>query len=223
MKIGILTTLNNPMLGLSVKSISKVFKINCIIADSKDWSTKNKLIWEERTKGKIKEVSPYTINQATPFFLVKNHNSFKTIELVEQRRMDLLINCGTPRILNPDMLKSTKIGVLNCHPGLLPDYRGCSCVEWALYNEDPGGNTAHLMTEKIDEGPIILKKLLDMSRYTKYEDIRIANYLDSIDVIVKAIIKLNKGGIDFINYPKDGKYYKPIDRHKMNLILKKFV
>ena len=57
-----------------------------------------------------------------PFFFIKNHNSLENIELINKRGIDLLINCGTPRILKATVLKAPKIGVLNCHPGILPDY-----------------------------------------------------------------------------------------------------
>ena len=223
MKIGILGTINNPMLGLIVKSISKKFRVNCIILDSKDWTNKDKLIWEKRTKGGINQISPYSIDQLISFFLVNSHNSSRTEKLVKKRNIDLLINSGTPRILKSNILNSPNIGVLNCHPGLLPNYRGCTCLEWALYNDDSVGNTAHLMTEKIDEGPIIKQTILDISQYKTYEDIRVANYLNSIDVICEAVNLLNNSEINYEDYPKGGKYYSPIDKKRMAKILEKFV
>jgi len=223
MKIGILGTINNPMLGLIVKSLSREFEINCIILDAKDWTDKDKLIWKERTNGKIKEISPYSINESICYFLVDSHNSSKTEKLIIKRDIDLLINSGTPRILESNILNSSRIGVLNCHPGLLPNYRGCTCVEWALFNNDPVGNTAHLMTEKIDEGPILIKKVLNISKFKTYEDIRVANYLDSISLISDAVKLLNSSEVDYQDYPKGGKYYSPIDKKRMGKILKKFV
>ena len=157
-----------------------------------------------------------------PFYFSKNHNSIENIELIKSRGIDLLINCGTPHILKSKVLKAPKIGILNCHPGILPNYRGCTCVEWALYNGDPVGNTAHLMTENIDEGPIIYTKTLDINDNDCYTDIRIANYLDSINVMMEAIKVLKEEKIDILNYPRNGNYYKPIDDEKMAIIMEKF-
>tara|TARA_Y100001954_G_C15690433_1_gene542469 strand:- start:244 stop:915 length:672 start_codon:yes stop_codon:yes gene_type:complete len=222
MKIGILSTIDNPMLGLFIESILNRYKIDSIILDPKSWSEKDIFRWNQRTNGKITKVDIFDLNLMVPFFFIKNHNSLENIELINKRGIDLLINCGTPRILKATVLKAPKIGVLNCHPGILPDYRGCTCVEWALYNGDPVGNTAHLMTEKIDEGPIIYTKTLDFNSDDSYSDIRIANYLESINVMIEAIKVLKSKKIDTFEYPKNGNYYKPIDDEKMATILAKF-
>lgn len=139
----------------------------------------------------MESLSLYQLTQSMPIYLVENHNDEKARVRIRQRTLDLLINCGTPRILSSSLLHSPTIGVLNCHPGLLPNYRGCSsCVEWALRDGNPVGNTAHLMTKEIDEGPIIFRKELDISQFGPYEEIRVGIYLDSIEVLTEAIKNL---------------------------------
>src|SRR5262245_59969118 len=76
---------------------------------------------------------------------VENHNDGRTQALVRALALDWLINVGTPRILKPELLGSPTQGVVNCHPGLLPAFRGSSAVEWAIYLDEPVGNTVHLM------------------------------------------------------------------------------
>lgn len=55
---------------------------------------------------------------------------------------------------------------MNCHPGLLPKFRECTCVEWAVYLDEEVGNTVHFMNEKIDEGPIIVQEALHFKKMT---------------------------------------------------------
>lgn len=210
------------MIGLHVNELMQENKIDCVVFDSKKESKKDLLIWEERTKGRIPYISLYRTNYQIPYFFIESHSSKEMCDLIASRNISLLINCGTPRILRGDLLNRLKIGVLNCHPGILPNYRGCTCVEWALYNCDEVGNTCHLMTTEIDEGPIIFISKINIESYKSYESIRIANYLDSIKSIDKAISILISGKYCKDNYPKNGMYYKPINKEKMKKVYKKY-
>ena len=85
------------------------------------------------------------------------HNSGQAIKLVKKYRLDLGIILGT-RILNEDVIKSFKIGVLNLHPGLLPDVAGLDTIKWAILMNYPQGATAHIIDKDIDKGKLVLQK-----------------------------------------------------------------
>ena len=61
---------------------------------------------------------------------------------------------------------ASKIGVLNCHMGILPNYRGMDIIQWAILEKrlDLIGLSCHIMTEKIDEGPIVSNLNIDISK-----------------------------------------------------------
>lgn len=68
---------------------------------------------------------------------------------------DYIISFRNYFILPKEMLVKTKKYAINIHPGS-PEYRGSGCFNWALYqNASTYGVTAHIMDEKIDNGPII--------------------------------------------------------------------
>jgi methionyl-tRNA formyltransferase len=46
----------------------------------------------------------------------------------------------------------------NLHPGLLPFGRGFFPVFWALWEGTPAGATLHLVTERLDAGPVALQR-----------------------------------------------------------------
>lgn len=77
-------------------------------------------------------------------------------------------------ILSDDLLNTANIGILNCHAGLLPYYRGMDVIEWPVLLGDAAniGSTVHFMTSSIDEGDILLgykmNKKLDV-RSARYE------------------------------------------------------
>lgn len=57
------------------------------------------------------------------------------------------------------IIELPKIGTINCHPSLLPKYRGPNPYMRVIMNgEKETGITFHLMDESLDTGPILLQK-----------------------------------------------------------------
>lgn len=71
---------------------------------------------------------------------------------------DYAINGGVGAILRSRHLAHPRLGFLNAHPGLLPQYRGLDPVCWTLLHGDPQGATVHMMDEGIDTGPILIRR-----------------------------------------------------------------
>jgi folate-dependent phosphoribosylglycinamide formyltransferase PurN len=61
-------------------------------------------------------------------------------------------------LLRQPLLDATPKGVLNCHMGILPRYRGMDLPEWALLcgDADSTGCCVHLMDSGVDTGPILM-------------------------------------------------------------------
>jgi len=57
--------------------------------------------------------------------------------------------------LPPSMLASFSRGVANLHPSLLPFGRGSQPATWAIWQGEPYGASAHLMSEEFDAGPLL--------------------------------------------------------------------
>ena len=45
--------------------------------------------------------------------------------------------------------------IINAHGGIIPLTRGLDSFKWAIYNNDPIGNTLHLIDEQVDKGQIL--------------------------------------------------------------------
>jgi len=66
-------------------------------------------------------------------------------------------------IIDKEIIKLVKGKIFNVHPSLLPAYRGCSSLTWAMINNEKNvGFTYHYITEGIDEGNIILQKKIEI-------------------------------------------------------------
>jgi methionyl-tRNA formyltransferase len=63
------------------------------------------------------------------------------------------------RMLPEVVWRMPRLGTVNLHASLLPDYRGAAPIHWAIINgESISGVTTFFINEKIDEGEIILNK-----------------------------------------------------------------
>ena len=77
----------------------------------------------------------------------------------------ILISIFSNLILKENFLKQFKKRCYNIHPGILPFYPGKNCVSGSIYNlEKMNGVTLHLMTTKVDQGPIIMKKMFKINK-----------------------------------------------------------
>jgi hypothetical protein len=62
-----------------------------------------------------------------------------------------------------EVLAQFRMGILNAHIGLLPEYRGRSVVEWSILAGHPTGITVFFMDQGIDTGSdIVLRRVVDV-------------------------------------------------------------
>ena len=87
---------------------------------------------------------------------VPHINHPDVVALAERLRPDVIAVFGTSLIRAP-LLHQGRLGMVNLHGGLSPDYRGADCTFWALYNGEPErvGCTLHFIDAGIDTGKLI--------------------------------------------------------------------
>ena len=82
--------------------------------------------------------------------------------VLKKHNVDLVLLIGFMRILSSTFCKTWAGKILNVHPSLLPKYAGgmdTNVHEEVLKNNDKEtGCTIHLVTDKVDSGPIIIQK-----------------------------------------------------------------
>ena len=93
-----------------------------------------------------------------PVLYAQSMNDAKIVEWVRSQQIDLVINVRTRCIYKKEILAAPRLGCLNIHHGLLPEYRGTLCDLYALSEGRPAGFTIHQMNEKIDAGRILIRK-----------------------------------------------------------------
>ena len=73
-------------------------------------------------------------------------------------------------LINKQVIDACSGKIFNLHPSLLPKYRGCSSLTWAMiHGEREVGFTYHYIDEGCDSGPIILQKTLPVEGWDTQE------------------------------------------------------
>lgn len=76
---------------------------------------------------------------------------------------DVFIVASYGKIIPKEILAIPKRGILNVHPSLLPEYRGPSPIPSQILADDKEvGITVMQMDEKMDEGPIVSEKKVEI-------------------------------------------------------------
>ena len=221
LRVGLLSAPDAPFTGRLIRTLAQHdVRPEAVILDAKAFSEKDKQIHHQRTEGRLPIIP---LGDALPIHPVANHNDDETAQLVRELGLDFLINAETPRILKSAMLTATPIGVINCHPGWLPDFRGSSCVEWALYEGKPVANTIHVMTEGIDEGPIVEREIVPVRDGDTYVDIRVRTFEHGVGLLarVAAEICTRKCTPDMFTRQGEGRYFKPMAPEKFAEVIER--
>jgi methionyl-tRNA formyltransferase len=112
--------------------------------------------------------SEQLIGRDIPRYEVSNHNKTECRDLLLRLKPALGVLGGT-RIIKPNILEIPRDGMLNSHPGLLPEVRGSASVAWSICYDIPIGCTCHFIDPHIDTGPIVSRRLIQVHRGDTYE------------------------------------------------------
>lgn len=94
-----------------------------------------------------------------PYVVTPDHNHRQAEGFLRRLQPDLIVFTGGG-LVRRNILELAPLGVLNCHSGILPRYRGMDVVEWALLEGAVYGSvglTTHIMNPGVDTGPILLQ------------------------------------------------------------------
>ncbi len=88
---------------------------------------------------------------------VRNNEEF--INEIKALNPDVICVVAYGKILPKEILEIPKLGCINVHASLLPQYRGAAPIQWAVLNGDKTtGITTMYMDEGMDTGDMILKE-----------------------------------------------------------------
>ena len=123
-----------------------------------------------------------------------NINSPVFIETVRSYNTDLLVSMSFNQIFRTPILEVSKLGVINCHAGKLPYYRGRNILNWALINDEKEfGITVHYVDEGIDTGDIIKQQNYPITDEDDYNSLLEVAYFECASILYDAIKEIQSG------------------------------
>lgn len=85
------------------------------------------------------------------------------IKHLKKRNVELVVLAGFMRLLSPYFVKEYRNRIINIHPALLPSFKGPHGIKDAIdHGVKVTGVTVHFVDEHLDNGPIILQKLVEI-------------------------------------------------------------
>lgn len=176
----------------------------------------------------LRDRKRYTGNREAGFFFDQAHvsldrsdllqraehvNDAAVFETVERLSPDIIAVFGTS-LIRPPLLGKGRIGMLNLHGGLSPDYRGADCTFWALYNGEPEqvGCTLHFINAGIDTGELIAHVCPEVREGDDELTLFWRAVRDSAEVYAQAIERLGQGQPLGRRQDRKGRLYQVKDR-----------
>ena len=122
----------------------------------------------DRPRGRGKKILPPPIKKAVvdrkvTIFQPENINEINFVKKLEALEPDIILVVAYGQILSEKILNIPKVGCINIHGSLLPEYRGAAPINWVIINgEKETGITFICMNSKVDDGDIIARFKVDI-------------------------------------------------------------
>ncbi|MDP8955490.1 MAG: hypothetical protein M3N24_00805 [Actinomycetota bacterium] len=144
-----------------------------------------------------------------PTLTPKNVNDPKFLKQLQRLDPDLIISVSSPQIFQADLISIPKRGCLNLHSALLPQYRGVLPTFWAMLNgEKETGVTLHVVSPRIDEGPILLQKRVSIEASDSLDTLIHKCKYAGADLVLEAIAGFESDEITpSVQDTRDGSYF----------------
>ncbi len=112
----------------------------------------------------------------------------RALELLEQHAVDFVVLARFMKILSPNFVWRYKNKIINIHPSLLPSFPGPQAYRQA-YEQGVKivGVTAHFVTMRLDEGPIIAQGAFEVRPSMALKDIVTAGQALEAKVLLRAV------------------------------------
>ena len=118
--------------------------------------TDNIVSFMEESEMPLIPVPAYCKKHGIEYFATSDLNNKKVHSFLDKHKPDCIPFTGGGLIRQSVIDRAGK-GVVNCHMGVLPYYRGMDVVQWPICNKDFDniGMTTHIMDEGVDTGDIL--------------------------------------------------------------------
>jgi formyltetrahydrofolate deformylase len=142
--------------------------------------------------GNYDDFEPRAQKHGLPFVYLNWHDRAKSeneaLNVLEQQEIDFIVLARFMKILSPNFVWRYKNKIINIHPSLLPSFPGPQAYRQA-YEQGVkiAGVTAHFVSMRLDEGPIIAQGSFAITPGMELKDLMAAGQKQEANVLVKAV------------------------------------
>ena len=134
---------------------------------------------------------------------VRNNPEF--LEEVKNLKPDLICVVAYGKILPQELLDIPKLGCVNVHGSLLPQYRGAAPIQWAVLNGDKKtGVTTMFMNAGMDTGDMILKEEVEIGNNETTGELWQRLSKIGAQLLIKTVEQIENGTVNRMPQPEEG-------------------
>ena len=123
-------------------------------------------------------------------------NSQEFMDFVKKEDISLIISVAASEIFRKEILETPPNGCVNMHSGPLPRYRGMMPNFWTLYNrEEYAWISIHQMTERIDDGAILLQDRFKIPENITYHELAVQSKVFGARLMNTFLKKMRAGDL----------------------------
>ena len=116
-------------------------------------------------------------------------NAGYVVEKINNLNIDLIVNVGHGQLFKCELIKSSRLGILNYHPGLLPYGRGSGALVGEIYNGSTlVGRTCHFVDHTFDRGIIVNQETFTVSNDDIMTDVLQRVHLNADSFIEESVV-----------------------------------
>ncbi|MCG8430584.1 MAG: formyl transferase [Candidatus Omnitrophica bacterium] len=122
--------------------------------------------------------------------------------------IDVIVSIAAPQIFGKELLEVPRWGCLNIHHAPLPFYRGMMPNFWQVFHgEKEVGITVHRMNERIDEGRILLQRLIPVEAGEPLDGLIKRTKRSGAHCMIEALQMIREDRVVYKENPAEGSYF----------------
>ncbi len=167
--------------------VAAVFLAPRVLLGSPSENERNTILKDEKTPS----VLDFCEKNDIPFYIVAHEDVDLIAEAVSRHEVDIGL-IGGARILKQQVIRLFSRGVVNYHPGRIPETSGLDSLYRTIEARIPPCITAHFIDERVDAGLFILEQRVKFDHKDSLDDIKRRILIEQINLNYIVLTGLSK-------------------------------
>jgi len=146
-------------------------------------------------------------------------NNKEQFEIFKKLSPDIVVVVAYGKIIPKNFFKLARLGFINIHASLLPKWRGAAPIQRSIMNRDKKiGVSIMKIEEKLDSGPILVKKEFALDRKSTHGEIEKLLSVLGANLLMENLENIKNDNSKFINQKNsEATYAKKINKSETKI------